>query len=1579
MAQDTTINSFEGGLNKDVALVSLPSNQYDEANDVEFISDEIGKLTTLEAKKGTGLAKTTVPNATPQLQIWRVKTYSDATQIALPDYASTQTFFLDQLDGLAPISVTIGAGDNAYFVSTLNAAFASAGVSATVASITLSELYTTITFNGLYSYKELRQRVTFATSGTIINVIPTLIQEKITTETQLEPIAYVNSQNLGFVLSVSEDNTITEIGVADEDNNWAYTRLLRTKNFIVSKNHPIEMLVEQQNDGVYTLYFTDNTIKDKCIYIPPALTQDCCLTYTPTNIQIPSKGIYDLNKTDNQTNSQLINNIGYVSYKNTLSSGGGLLTGGKRYTCRFGINGSNITTQWSILSNIVPVIAASADSGLAWVTVQGTPSGEMTSKRNILTINNAQSDVFNFVELGVVNYAGENATSAELIGRYDIPSNTFDITHTGLEQTTLLDVISLIEAEPVLLKVKDIEVKKNRLNRANVVVANEDAKWQTIAEGATVGTQRFQDIGNTGALPYFSNVDFFSANKGGSNLFNSTTDWTTQNIFTSSSNVTVGNSFYDPSTGYYTVQAADGNNAEAILSGSFNIDIGNGINIYKDIATTAGVVVAVTAGNIVTGGLASIPLAAAGAAVIADQGFNVNSFFSLSVMVFKKEAGAAAEELVIEKLIGSRGNIDDQSSNYLAYFNETVQLSYNAGDKIRFMFVFYQGTGTAKLSTMGNNFTIAMHQTANSGALQFKGTTVGEYQIPYNVANRAGYMLYEYYLTYVRFHLKNGYITAPYPLGKKYIDAATYIRGLVQITPSNELTPFTDLDVSSARKVYNYAPRVSGLNLTSVLGELAGVSFERSEPLNTVIGSGIYHNARKIKGDIYTSGTGYAPSTPYPAIDIPSLTSDRRLFGLFISNDLDNNPIKYSTGDYLKLIGIPSVLSYNPNWQSGLKQTGVVTEFLGAVQAGNNERVMYDPITPTVTHRDIAISDSRSVSFNSVGDYLSNTGADRYYKPSTSVLNTACQNSSAVAITTSDYVRTKNTTAVDDSNTYVAFYIRPIDLSSIDYRNYKPVPTGEIIALTNASNPIITRTIYGGDTYTQKVVRKESFWFPSPYDYTKNVNTVITFYAQNRLNSQLFYTNNNAPSSTWNLQGSRSIYQYLFPFKSAAEIVDEQHNFDKSYIGANQVNRIAPYNARLPYPTANPTRIYYSEEKAVGSLYDNYRKIKPLDFVDLELKNGAISAIYDIRDVMVVIQPTFVGAIPYAADTLIQSDSTAKILVGSGTVYSNRVYPLSSFGTSLKTMSCKGYNSNGNPQVYWMSDDFANFNRYDYSGVKILSSDNNMRTWFLNNTVNIKNEFDVNIYYNTKKEDLVMTSRAVKAFPTWNPATTYTPFTYVSYGAAGRWKNFEQIPSIYVSNTTNTNSNPYDYPSDWAFVDPASSTFYNMWSLIFNEKRNNFTTFMSPLQKRYFKHNNLVLTPRGVDVKGNIYQMDNVNGNYLQWFPLAGNTDFKLGNFILSTVFNKFGTDRKMINVNFERGDDVAVQPTTVTAITPTQSVDLPINETRLGVTYYPSYYDSNGDTPYGQFIKILIKKASYLKIRTIAMKFKNKFPLRMK
>ncbi|MEW3721020.1 hypothetical protein QOZ43_29225, partial [Pseudomonas aeruginosa] len=75
-------------------------------------------------------------------------------------------------------------------------------------------------------------------------------------------------------------------------------------------------------------------------------------------------------------------------------------------------------------------------------------------------------------------------------------------------------------------------------------------------------------------------------------------------------------------------------------------------------------------------------------------------------------------------------------------------------------------------------------------------------------------MLYEYYLNYVSFHLKNGFVTSPMPLGKFNVDEFTSVRGLMQILPTNQNTPFTDTDTSQERKVYNYGIKVSNLNLT---------------------------------------------------------------------------------------------------------------------------------------------------------------------------------------------------------------------------------------------------------------------------------------------------------------------------------------------------------------------------------------------------------------------------------------------------------------------------------------------------------------------------------------------------------------------------------------------------------------------------------------------------------------------------------------------------------------------------------------------------------------------------------------------
>jgi len=925
---------------------------------------------------------------------------------------------------------------------------------------------------------------------------------------------------------------------------------------------------------------------------------------------------------------------------------------------------------------------------------------------------------------------------------------------------------------------------------------------------------------------------------------------------------------------------------------------------------------------------------------------------TVSFKIKRTRAGVTTE--IINDIIDTRLSTHEFFAR--ADLSRTYNIETNNGDFIEFWWGVYMGSN--EISVIDDSY-INIVQAATASSTQFVGTQVGEYQIPFNVANRAGYMLYEYYMTYVRFHLKNGYITAPYPLGKYYIDNVNYRRGLVQILPIEPLNPFTDTSsITASRKVYNYALSVANLDLTYVKDELLGVSFERSDPLNTVIGSGIYHNARVIDGDTYTSGYGNLNG------NLGAVA--QRNFGLFVSNDLDNQVIKYSNGDYLKLIGIPRGLGSNTNYKSGNNNIGAIVELLGSASNTVNDAILNNGI--------YTIEDSTSIGFDSVGDIVYNTVNNSYYKPSTSTLNNAYTNAKGVAVATTSKVGVYNNSTVNDVNTFIAFYIRPIDLNIIDYKNYRPVPTGEIVRITSSTPDVLpTETVYGGDTYTQKVIRKEADWYVEPTPSTKIASSVITFYAQNRLNSQLFYTDTTAPKATWNLQGSKSLYQYLFPFATAAEIVDEQHNFDKSYIGANQINRISPYNPRLPYPTSNPTRIYYSEEKAVGSLYDAYRKVKPLNFVDLELQNGAITAIFDIRDVMMVIQPNFVGAIPYAADTLIQSDNTAKLLVGSGSVYSNRVYPLSSFGTELRTATLKGYNVNGNPQVYWLSKDFTNINRYDYSGVKILTDQNSMRTFIKNNVAHIKNEFDVNLYYDVNKSDVTVTARASKYYPNWVSGQAYVVGDTVSFGAEGYYPegDFEKINATYVCKADITGAlNPFLDLTHWTLKDFTDNAYYNHWSLIFNEVDNMFLTFLSALQKRYFTHNKRIFSPRGISEYGRIYEI-NV-GEPLKFFEQNG--VWKQGQFCLDVLINKGGAFKRFLTLTFENGT-YAIIDADVTVETDTNSSTCTEHETRANITYYPIQPDGD-EGLFGTYLLVKIRSYDLVKIRSISGIF-NSIPLR--
>jgi hypothetical protein len=1526
--QNLENNNLSGGLDTDTAYVSLPPNRYVHANDVEFINDDESQLTFAKSKLGTTL-RAVVPTTTQLKQIWRFRTYCDSESQVIDPSLSTNSNFTIRFDDefgntIQQVTVSFTAPTPRTFAnlkSLVEAAFTSAGISTTVSieGDPLQVLYGTITIDN-------RNANPYIVTGTATTISFTegiygdrnmiMLQDEYNANIQLIPLAYTNLQNIGFILSVAQDNTFTEIGTVNEytidgSNNWTYTRLLRTKDFVLSQTQPIDFNAEQQNDDIYALYFTQKGLKPKCVYVP-SLAQDSCLRYRRLEYQTPTRGFYNITNTDEQTNSQLINNIVHCEYKETIESGGALTTGGKAYAVRCGINSAS-TTAWSVISKTVPVIALNSASKLAWVAIEGTPIGQPTSKINVITINNAKQNVFTFCEVAVIEFTSEQVGDAYIIGKFDITADSFDIVHTGNENYIPIAIEEFINTDPVILSAKSQEIKKQRINYASVEIGANESLYETIAENATLGTTVFE-VQNVGKLPSTTGNQRFLGTKkydlptvvGGTTLYANSLSSKVVLPLVSVPISGVTPSSYTQATGTYTVNADDGNLLQFIFKAKGEVVL------YDE---SVGIISRTTP-----------------------------SAFNMYFVVFK--AGVEVGSI----LMGERNNIPRAPSNYIIDVNQVINIPVILGDVLEFKIQLFATNGSdTYFFTYTDGITLRLNSTTQS-TVNLVDTQIGEYQIPFNVANRSGYMANDYRFAYMQFHLKNGFTTAAYPIGKWSEDGGvTNVRGLHKTVIPNNLTPFTDNLTTASRKVFNYAISVNNINITSIKSQLEGISFWVSDDIGIVAGTGLYVTASETNGDTYS--TNFEGSVPVGDI--------RRNFGQFLSHDTVDKDIQFATGDVIRTFGGMNTLTRNENFKSGTNNISKIYEYLGSISN------LFLPTNPTLTIEDAALT-----SFNNVSNIIYNTTNTTPLKLSTSTEKVAFVNAQGIAITTTQ--KALSTSGLTGDRVNLAQYIRAINILTLNYKNYKPKFTGKILTIDNTTNDVLNSiTVYGGDTYTQKTIRKITYWQDTKIaDINYVMSSFVTYYAQNRVNAQLFFTNKLSSLKSYNLSGSKSIYSYLFPFALQSELIEEQFNYEKSYLAQSPIQDSEVYDFFASYPSVLKTRIYYSEAKPVGSFYDGYRKIRALNFVDLQQKNGEIVAIFDVGERIVVIQDTMVSSIPYSTETLIRNNENIDIFVGDGKVYGGTATPISLFGASIKSATLKGFNTNGNAQVYWLSHNYKNINRYDYSGTKILTDQNSMRTFLNNNVEWIRNEFDVNLCFDINKSDVIITARANKQYAAWELGLPYLAGDYVTYQRESYPENFEQNIEIFraKNNVTDTLPPPND-PTNWEFIPFTNNLFYNYWTLIFNETRNYFTTFFSPSQKRYFNHNKKILSPRGISSFGRIYEM-NV-GNELQFFEEGG--VFKQGEFQLETIVNGRGDGvlKNFLVVALENGENQLVEATVTTSTDTLSSVATSYEKQGVS-TYYP-IQPSGDESLYGSWLKVSVVKRGILKLRNIITRYNSR------
>jgi hypothetical protein len=153
---------------------------------------------------------------------------------------------------------------------------------------------------------------------------------------------------------------------------------------------------------------------------------------------------------------------------------------------------------------------------------------------------------------------------------------------------------------------------------------------------------------------------------------------------------------------------------------------------------------------------------------------------------------------------------------------------------------------------------------------------------------------------------------------------------------------------------------------------------------------------------------------------------------------------------------------------------------------------------------------------------------------------------------------------------------------------------------------------------------------------------------------------------------------------------------------------------------------------------------------------------------MVAIQPRAVSVLPYLSDVAIGTQGGGQILVGSGGVYNQRENIISTYGTGLQTCTLVGNNNNGNSTLYWFSPEFKKYCRYGGDGVRILSDENSMRSFFL--TMNAENEYDMRQAFDVEYASVIMTLGLDSKTLLFNERTnnftsfaSFIPLRYFSY------------------------------------------------------------------------------------------------------------------------------------------------------------------------------------------------------------------------